>query len=107
MIWTGHVAARISRRLLNSREQKSSISRAHVENYCCLPRVDGRYLLRAGREQTGKSGAEFLDEDAIKADSSVLRRKVPLVTKGLKAAKTVGEGCVAGLEAAAYAKKFR
>jgi thioredoxin reductase (NADPH) len=51
--------------LVLGREHKSSISRAHVENYCCMGRTDGETLLKEGRYQAEKSGAVFLDEDVI------------------------------------------
>ncbi|MFH1090363.1 MAG: NAD(P)/FAD-dependent oxidoreductase [Pseudomonadota bacterium] len=54
--------------LVLGREHKSSISRAHVENYCCLGTVDGEMLLKAGRHQAEKSGTRFLDEDVIETE---------------------------------------
>ena len=51
--------------LVLGREYKSSIHRAHVENYCCLASVSGEELLKEGRTQAEKSGAAFLIEDVI------------------------------------------
>jgi len=51
--------------LVLGREQKSSVSRAHIENFCCLGRIDGETLLKEGRGQAEKSGALFLNEDVI------------------------------------------
>jgi thioredoxin reductase (NADPH) len=47
------------------REAKSSISGAHVENFCCLGKTDGGTLLDAGRNQAKSFGTVFLDEDVI------------------------------------------
>ena len=51
--------------LVMGRSQKSSLFRAHVENYCCTLGVTGQDLLESGREQAQTSGAVFLDEDII------------------------------------------
>ena len=51
--------------LVMGREYKSSIHRAHLENYCCLANVDGDSLLQAGRRQAENSGARFLHQDVI------------------------------------------
>jgi len=47
----------------------SSIYRAHVENYLCVPGVtDGAEMLAVGREQAEKFGAELREEDVIKIE---------------------------------------
>jgi thioredoxin reductase (NADPH) len=51
--------------LVLGREQKSSLAKAHVENYCCLGRMDGEVLLQEGRRQAEASGARFLTEDVV------------------------------------------
>lgn len=51
--------------LVLGRRQKSSLYRAHVENYCCLEKISGEELLKQGEGQAISSGAEFLDEDVL------------------------------------------
>jgi thioredoxin reductase (NADPH) len=51
--------------LVLGRGPKSSLFRAHVENYCCLSQVSGQDLLEEGRAQAKASGAEFLEEDVV------------------------------------------
>lgn len=51
--------------LVMGKRQKSSLYRAHVENYCCLSQVDGGTLLMEGKKQAEAFGARFLDEDAV------------------------------------------
>lgn len=52
--------------LVMGREFKSSLYKAHVENYCCLGGVSGESLLKQGIQQAKDSGAGFLHEDVIK-----------------------------------------
>jgi len=52
--------------LVMGREHKSSLYKAHVENYCCLSGVSGEELLNQGAQQASDSGADFLHEDVIK-----------------------------------------
>ena len=52
--------------LVMGREHKSSLYKAHVENYCCLTNVSGEALLAQGVEQAKNAGAHFLHEDVIK-----------------------------------------
>jgi thioredoxin reductase (NADPH) len=54
--------------LVMGREHKSSLYKAHVENYCCLTGFSGEELLQGGIRQAKDSGAEFLHEDVIKID---------------------------------------
>ncbi len=54
--------------LVMGREHKSSLYKAHVENYCCLTGVSGESLLREGIRQATESGAAFLHEDVLKID---------------------------------------
>lgn len=55
--------------LVLGRGPKSSLFRAHVENYCCLSKVAGQDLLEEGRLQAQASGAEFLEEDVVETSS--------------------------------------
>lgn len=65
-----HAARTKVRVLVMGREQKSSLYRAHIENYCCIERVTGEEMLRQGIDQAIGSGAEFLHEDVIKTDQA-------------------------------------
>jgi thioredoxin reductase (NADPH) len=64
--------------LVLGKQHKSSLYRAHIENYCCLSKIDGETLLQDGRKQAEHFGATFLDEDAveIKQQDSVFQLKV-------------------------------
>lgn len=64
--------------LVLGKHHKSSLYRAHIENYCCLSKVDGETLLRDGKKQAENFGAKFLDEDAveIKRQDSLFHLKV-------------------------------
>lgn len=55
--------------LVLGRGAKSSVFRAHLENYCCLSKVSGQDLLEEGRNQAMASGAEFLEEDVVQTES--------------------------------------
>ena len=65
-----HAARTKVRVLVMGREQKSSLYRAHIENYCCIERVTGEEMLRQGIDQAINSGAEFLHEDVIKTEQA-------------------------------------
>jgi len=54
--------------LVMGREHKSSLYKAHIENFCCLTGFSGEELLQGGILQAKDSGAEFLNEDAIKIE---------------------------------------
>ena len=54
--------------LVMGREHKSSLFKAHVENYCCLTGVSGEDLLQEGVRQATASGTTFLNEDVIKIE---------------------------------------
>jgi thioredoxin reductase (NADPH) len=60
-----HAARRKVSVLVLGRPYKSSLYRAHIENYCCLSGVNGETLLSEGKKQAEKSGAAFSDEDVI------------------------------------------
>jgi len=51
--------------LVLGRGHKSSLYRAHVENYCCLSGVSGQELLAAGRSQAEAAGVDFVEEDVL------------------------------------------
>lgn len=54
--------------LVLGRDVKSSLWKAHVENYCCMSGVSGEELLRQGVEQAKNSGAIFRDADVLKTE---------------------------------------
>lgn len=51
--------------LVLGRADRSSVYKAHIENYCCLSNIKGEDLLRQGREQAVAAGADLLPEDAV------------------------------------------
>jgi thioredoxin reductase (NADPH) len=51
--------------LVLGRQPKSSLFKAHIENYCCLTGVTGESLLSEGHRQAERSGARFIDEDVM------------------------------------------
>ena len=61
-----HAARAKTSVLVMGREHKSSLYKAHVENYCCLSGVSGEAMLLQGVEQAKTSGAHFLHEDVLK-----------------------------------------
>ncbi|MFO7688150.1 MAG: FAD-dependent oxidoreductase [Desulfobacterales bacterium] len=61
-----HAARRKVSVLLFGKQDKSSLFHAHVENFCCLFNVAGEDMLRVGREQAARFGAEIADEDVMK-----------------------------------------
>ncbi|RJX29646.1 MAG: FAD-binding protein [Desulfarculus sp.] len=63
-----HAARKKRSVLVLGRGHKSSLYKAHVENFCCMPGMGGGEILAAGREQAEKFGARFLDEDVIKIE---------------------------------------
>jgi thioredoxin reductase (NADPH) len=60
-----HAARKKVSVLVLGRPYKSSLYRAHIENYCCLSGVNGETLISEGKKQAEKSGAAFLNEDVI------------------------------------------
>jgi thioredoxin reductase (NADPH) len=64
--------------LVLGKQHKSSLYRAHIENYCCLSKIEGETLLQDGRKQAEHFGAQFMDEDAvqIKQEDSWFHLKV-------------------------------
>ncbi len=57
--------------LVVGKPEGSSLYKAHVENYCCVPGVKtGKELIETGIEQARSFGAEFLFQDVITTDHS-------------------------------------
>jgi thioredoxin reductase (NADPH) len=81
--------------LVLGRQVKSSLIKAHIENYCCsLPEVTGESLLSEGRKQAEKFGTQFLNEDVldisgqapellIKTESRELKTKTLILSMGI------------------------
>jgi thioredoxin reductase (NADPH) len=61
-----HAARTKAKVAVLGRLQRSSLFKAHVENYCCMnAAVSGEEILREGREQAAKFGAKMLDHDVL------------------------------------------
>ena len=60
-----HAARRKVSVLLLGKSAKSSLFRAHVENFCCIFHLTGEEMLRIGREQAIGFGAHLLEEDVM------------------------------------------
>jgi thioredoxin reductase (NADPH) len=61
-----HAARKKARVLVLGRPESSSLFKAHIENYCCVPGVKtGEELLDVGIEQARGFGAEILFEDVV------------------------------------------
>ena len=52
--------------LVMGKPSKSSLHRAHIENYCCMERTAGEDLLEQGIKQAETAGASFMYEDVLK-----------------------------------------
>jgi thioredoxin reductase (NADPH) len=51
------------------RPQKSSLYKAHIENYCCLDgKLSGSEILEQGKQQAEKFGAKCLPVDVLRVD---------------------------------------
>ncbi|UCG14496.1 MAG: NAD(P)/FAD-dependent oxidoreductase [Deltaproteobacteria bacterium] len=61
-----HAARARTSVLVLGKPAKSSLHRAHIENYCCMGRVAGEDLLREGIRQAEQSGTVFLHEDVVR-----------------------------------------
>ncbi len=62
-----HAARKRCSVLVLGRPEKSSLYKAHIENYCCIEGVKtGKELIEAGIRQAKGFGVEFLEEDAVK-----------------------------------------
>jgi thioredoxin reductase (NADPH) len=62
--------------LVLGRQPKSSLFKAHIENYCCLPGVTGESLLVEGHRQAERSGARFINEDVLDLEGQAPEFKV-------------------------------
>jgi thioredoxin reductase (NADPH) len=61
-----HAARKKARVLVLGRPESSSLYKAHIENYCCVPGVKtGEELLLTGMQQAEYFGAKFLHEDVV------------------------------------------
>jgi thioredoxin reductase (NADPH) len=52
--------------LVMGKPSKSSLHRAHIENYCCMEKTAGEDLLRQGIQQAEAAGTDFMYEDVVK-----------------------------------------
>ncbi len=52
--------------LVMGKPSKSSLHRAHIENYCCMERTAGKDLLQQGIQQAEAAGTNFMYEDVVK-----------------------------------------
>ena len=57
------------------RAQRSSLYKAHIENYCCLDStLKGPEILDQGRQQAERFGAHFFDADVLKLERAADNR---------------------------------
>jgi thioredoxin reductase (NADPH) len=52
--------------MVMGKPSKSSLHRAHIENYCCMERTAGEDLIQQGIQQAEEAGTIFMHEDVIK-----------------------------------------
>ena len=52
--------------LVMGKPSKSSLHKAHIENYCCMERTAGEDLLQLGIMQAETAGTNFMYEDVLK-----------------------------------------
>lgn len=65
-----HAARKKCTVLVLGRPERSSLYKAHIENYCCVSgKRSGKELLEIGMEQARGFGVDFLHEDAVKTES--------------------------------------
>ena len=102
------------------RIENSALYGAHIENYAFVAGVsDGCDMLRTGVEQAKSFGTEISPEDVLKVSAQDKCFDLTLETNitGIYAAgdmvgppyqmaTAVGDGCVAGMEAATYARSL-
>jgi thioredoxin reductase (NADPH) len=61
-----HAARKRARVLVLGRPESSSLFKAHIENYCCVPGIKtGEELLAVGLQQARGFGADILFEDVV------------------------------------------
>ena len=52
--------------LVLGKPAKSSLHRAHIENYCCMEKTAGEDLIQQGIQQAQEAGTVFMHEDVVK-----------------------------------------
>jgi len=52
--------------LVMGKPAKSSLHRAHIENYCCMEKTAGEDLLQQGIQQAEAAGTTFMYEDVVR-----------------------------------------
>ena len=52
--------------LVFGKPSRSSLHRAHIENYCCMERTAGEELLQQGIQRAEHAGTSFMHEDVIR-----------------------------------------
>lgn len=60
-----HAARKKASVLVLGKENKSSIYRHTVENFCCILQTTGEDIIASGRHQAASFGAELADEDVL------------------------------------------
>jgi thioredoxin reductase (NADPH) len=75
--------------LVLGRQPKSSLFKAHIENYCCLRGVTGESLLLEGHRQAERSGARFINEDVLDLEGQAPEFKVRTESGEIFSAKAV------------------
>lgn len=66
-----HASRSKSQVVVLGRMQRSSLYKAHVENYCCLDStLSGSEILEHGRRQAERFGTHFIDLDVVGLDQS-------------------------------------
>lgn len=61
-----HASKRKSNAVVIGRLERSSLNRAHIDNYICMHGVaDGTRILEVGKDQARTLGAEFIEEDTV------------------------------------------
>jgi thioredoxin reductase (NADPH) len=61
-----HAARKKVKVVVVGKSDNSALSKAEIENYLGIERMDGPEILRIGREQAKRFGAELLEEEVIK-----------------------------------------
>lgn len=64
-----HAARRKVSVLVLGKETKSSLYHAHIENFCCIFKLNGEEMITTGRQQAENFGAQFMDQDVLAIQS--------------------------------------
>jgi len=64
-----HAARKKVAVLVLGKDHKSSLYRAHIENFCCMFKASGEEILATGHQQASRFGTEFLDEDVLSVEN--------------------------------------